>query len=852
MVSDRFVEDGAAPSPARSTHTPPYAVSLTAVGADDLELAGGKGANLGELVRAGFPVPHGFVVTTDAYQLAVDDGEVGARIPTLLGESDDGAAIREAIEAAPVPAAVESAVRAAYDELGGGPVAVRSSATAEDLPGAAFAGQQDTYLGIVGADEVVDAVRRCWASLWTDRAVAYRRRQDVDQLGARIAVVVQRMVPARAAGVMFTANPVSGNRDEVVVDASTGLGEAVVSGLVTPDHFVLAKADGRIRERTLGRREVVIRADDGGGTSHETADCSDATRPAVPQEVLRELADLGRRIERHFGTPEDIEWAWAGGQVSIVQARPMTAVPEPLPELTGPQRMLARTVSELFDVRPYPIDLTSWGEALLRNATAMTEMAGITMPPLEAIWVEDDNGVAMRLDPARLPLTKRVLARAPFRMLARLRRIRRHDPSRWTEDPAFDAFLSRSRALESADFAGLSWNGVLDVLREAMALTDAIADLRIKYIPPTLMPLARLRVALALLRRGDDFGALLSGVRTKTIEHNEELAALAERVRSEAFLRRVFEENPPGKVLELLSAEPAGREFLERFQSFLDWAGHRETTSAMLASQPTWKDAPEFVVGILQGLASGPSRAPSDGPAAAAEERLFGHPLLRVPRLRGGVRRALDGARSFQIIREDTHFWGTRPLPAAHRAIGELGRRLAEAGVLGEPADVFHLRLDELDLSWPIPPERAAELAALVRRRKESRSALDGVPVLDSRHLGRGEPVADALSDGLPGSAGDVEGPARIVRGSEDFGALRDGDVLVAPYTNPSWTPLFQRAAAVVVDAGSGASHAAIVAREYGIPAVMGTGDATSVLYDGQRVRVDGTRGVVLPASDPE
>jgi phosphoenolpyruvate synthase/pyruvate phosphate dikinase len=262
---------------------------IPALGPGDLALAGGKGANLGELVRGGFPVPEAVVVTTAAYASVVESNGLAATIEASLRGGDGAAGIRAAFEDATVPDGLRAEIVEAYTVLGGGPVAVRSSATAEDLPGAAFAGQQDTYLNVVGEVALLQAVRRCWGSLWTDRAIAYRARRGVDQASVRMAVVVQRMVPAEHAGVLFTANPVTGARDEVVIDASPGLGEAVVSGLVTPDHYVL-DARGAIRQHTQGRREVVIRGVDGGGTARTTDEPVDA----LPHEVVVELAQLGR------------------------------------------------------------------------------------------------------------------------------------------------------------------------------------------------------------------------------------------------------------------------------------------------------------------------------------------------------------------------------------------------------------------------------------------------------------------------------------------------------------------------------------------------------------------------------
>jgi rifampicin phosphotransferase len=301
-------------------------LELGCLGADTLPVVGGKAANLGELIRAGFPVPPGFCITTAAYQqVAADVFDLNARDTGLIAEQ-----ARTAILAAPVPAAIADAVERAYRGLGEDvPVAVRSSATAEDLPWASFAGQQDTYLNIVGVDALLGAVHRCWASLWTDRAVSYRTTNGIDHATVQLAVVVQQMIEPQVAGVLFTADPVTGHRGHTVIDASPGLGEAVVSGAVNPDHFVVDTA-GTVLQRTLGDKRLVVRALPGGGTEKVTRP-ADAEQACLSDTQIRDLAALGQRVQAHYGAPQDIEWALDGaGALWLTQARPITTL-YPLP-----------------------------------------------------------------------------------------------------------------------------------------------------------------------------------------------------------------------------------------------------------------------------------------------------------------------------------------------------------------------------------------------------------------------------------------------------------------------------------------------------------------------------------------
>ncbi|MEV0591108.1 PEP/pyruvate-binding domain-containing protein [Nonomuraea cavernae] len=781
---------------------------LRAFGRDDLAQAGGKGANLGELVREGFPVPDGFVITTAAYDLVAGGHDTRAHF--------------ERVE---LPAELREAIATGYAALGGGPVAVRSSATAEDLPGAAFAGQQDTYLNVVGDEALADAVRRCWGSLWGERAVAYRHRLGIDSDEVRIAVVVQRMVEAETAGVLFTADPVTGDRARIVVDASSGLGEAVVSGLVTPDHYVLDAA-GEVTAYTPGRREVVIRGAAGGGVVRESG--ADASGERLPGEALRELARLAGEVAGHFGRPQDIEWAYAGGRVMLLQARPMTALPPPpLGRLNPVRRKLGAILLEYVPVRPYPIDMSTWvpyGPAgLMARVTGHFGIRGA----FEDFLVEEE-GVVYGLVPPRPRPSIRMLG-TPVRIL---RLARRHDPARWTEDPRFRTFVAATEELESRDLAALAWPELVRIPRQALDLVQPVADLRIDYLPGSGLALLRLLVSLKLLGRGKEFGDLIAGARTRTSDANQALEELAEEAR----------------LTNALDADPPPAAFAAKLRAFLAEYGHRETASPLLVTPPTWADAPETVLGLVRMLAAKPP-APAAGDDAL--ERLLAHPRLRQAARRTRMTRRVQAARAGVAFREDSHFFFTEPLPVLRRSLVEIGRRLRDAGLLQEPEDVFHLRLEEFegidDVKTLAEPDRE-RLRATVLRRAAKREEFAGVRLIDPAVIFPARPAGDALVAGTPAGGGTATGPVKVIADPAEFGRLTEGDVLVCPYTNPSWTPLFQRAAAVVVDTGGSASHAAIVAREYGIPAVMGTGEGTSVLADGQVVTVDGGTGLVSAA----
>jgi phosphohistidine swiveling domain-containing protein len=830
--------------PAPEPTAAPLVLDLKQARAADLPQVGGKAANLGELIRGGFPVPPGFAITTTAYDRVVPANALENLI-AQTSRDQDGAAIRDAFATAAIPGEIEQAIVAAYRQLGSGAVAVRSSATAEDLPDAAFAGQQDSFLGIVTEPALLQAVRLCWASLWSDRAIVYREKHGYSHADVKLAVVVQRLIAAESAGVMFTANPITGARNETVIDASSGLGEAIVSGLVTPDHVVLRRTrfGWHIVERRAGRHEIEIRARAGGGTEHVAG--TGTGEPALSDRALRRLAWMGSAIQRHFGRPQDVEWAWAEGKLFILQARPITALPD-ADARPGRIQLPRGGPIEYFQIRPYPLDMTSWMPAMGAALQRMLPV-GNALPQFQGMWIEDGGVVTRFGDWPEMHVTPDLLL-APLRMV---RLAIQYDPAQWREDPVLASVLARVEELNARDLTSLTWEGLLATAREALAVPFDVVELRRRYFPRTVFALGGLRLALATLGRGQDFGELLSGIDNKTLEANRVLEELSALIRSDPELASTFASHAPPTMRYALEQSPSGTAFLQHFDAFLAGYGHRETGTPLLVSQPTWRGAPETVFSILKGMALSERPERDNEPKwEAVRDEILKHPVFQESLPRDAFLAVLRQARRFPALREDTHFAMTLPLPVLRRTFVEMGQRLAKIGVLDSAEDVFHLRFDELErLTGTWPPSEAIrnELKAAVHDRSARRAALADVPLMPLPAAAPSAIAGDALVAGTPGSPGIAEGPVRLVPNIASFGSLQPGEVLVAPYTNPSWTPLFGRAAAVIVDAGSAMSHAAIVAREYGIPAVMGTGDALTRLQDGQLVRVDGTRGLVFP-----
>ncbi len=835
---------------------PPLVAPLTYFNRNSLALAGGKGANLGELMKAGFDVPAGFVITTAAYDLLLSTNNLQADLNSALAslERDNPSSARQisqrihqAIQNTSIPGPIVDALLQAYRQLGGGAVAVRSSATAEDLPEAAFAGQQETFLNVIGEQAFLDAVRACWASLWSERAILYRTRQGVEQASAKLAVVVQKMVPAEVAGVMFTANPVSGTRDELVIDANPGLGEAVVGGLVTPDHFVVSKHSLEIKEQRAGKREVVVRSKADGGTEQVTPSNGDPKMTLLPS-MVRSLMKVGVQIERHYGVPQDIEWAWISngaktGKFLILQARPMTALPEPV-KVTAPMRMVLPMLAEMWPSRPYPLDVTTFTGVLERAVgDFMAVLIGKSAPNPDKALVEED-GVVLRFEPPEVHPSPSMLI-TPW---VTLWRTRHYDPSQWQADPIIQEVITKANELDQRDLHSLTWKQNIETLQDSLGLIPRVMELRTRYFPQALVGLGRLWLLLIRAGHKDLFGKLVSGVETKTTETNRALESLAAQIRSNPELSELFTQNDARSLSSALQQSPEGRNFLQDLSMFLVQYGHRET--ALTISQPAWKDEPDVVLGILKVLTtSGHSDADLYQEWKRTRDDLLAHSMLGRWPLRKLFLKSLANARYLFQIREDTHFYATLAQPLVRHVALELGKRLAQTGAIDSPADVFHLKLDELEgLSWPPSAQAVEQIHALVVRRRAKRASLTNIPMFDPRLLAASQRPVDGnvLLSGSPGSPGIASGPARIVHDVSEFGKLQPGDILVAPVTNPAWTPLFQRAAGVVVDMGGAASHAAIVAREYGVPAVMGTLNGTQQLHDGQRIQVDGSRGLVL------
>ena len=883
----------------------PLVLDLRGTGAAPLRLVGGKALNLGKLVAAGLPVPRGFCLTTAAYELAappglgalaadLDAAGAGAAAPapgtlgTVAGQA------RRLIEEAPIPPEVDAAVRKTYEELGGTvPVAVRSSATAEDLPFASFAGQQDSYLDVTGADAVVEAVRRCWASLWTERAVAYRSANGISNRDVGLAVVVQVMVDAETAGVLFTANPVTGKRTETVINASPGTGQAVVSGAVNPDQFVLETASARVTLHTPGGTEP-------GRT------------PSLAGPQLRELTALGDGVQRLFGAPQDIEWAIdAGGRIWLTQSRPITTLyplPEPAPEdaaagaaaptrvylcgtlfqgLTRPITPLGLTVLEMMRNSKGPWRYVNPGLRMYVDLTALVRNKSGRGYLLRMLPLADGRSGAVLpalLEDPRFGIIERSFLES-VRNAGKRRRSpqppRRTGSTRSTEQtatlglmvglipgmfrPAFRPAAELRRALnyrkrlESELVLAEPASAALRLEHTEQVLGRTINGLIQATLPGPSVGYIMLAVARRLLRgiaQPRELEAVLRGLpHNVTTEMDLELWQLAVSIGDDPVSRGEFLAKQPE---ELAAAYLAGRlppQAQSGVRGFLARYGHRAVAEIDLG-MPRWSEEPDHILGMISNYlrVEDPEQAPDRQFARAAEHAedrirsLVERARARSPWHARALALSLRRVRQLAGLRELPKFYIVMVLGEMHRQLLLIGNEMASAGTVAAADDVFFLDFDEIRVGL-----RGADLHGIVagrrrlyntelRRRRIPRILLSDGTDVEAAMMAK-SPAAGGLS-GTPASAGTATGRVRVIL--DPVGAhLEPGEILVAPSTDPGWTPLFLTAGALVMEMGGVISHGAVVAREYGIPAVVGVPDATTRLHTGQTVTVDGAAGTV-------
>ena len=863
-----------------------YVVGLEETDRTQVALVGGKGAHLGELTSVeGIGVPAGFCVTTEAFRrMMADAPSLPAWLDTLSRvRADDrdairtiSADVRETIERTAISTDVAEAITRRLAQLGDDAAyAVRSSATAEDLPSASFAGQQDTYLNVVGQAAILQHVSRCWASLFTERAVTYRLRGGIDHRHLTMAVVIQQMVLSEAAGVLFTADPVTCNRRVASVEAGFGLGEALVSGHVTPDVYKVR--GGEVVERTISAKRLAVHVLPAGGTEEQEVDPERRQQPALSDAQVLELARLGRRIEAHFGCPQDIEWCLAGGEFFVVQSRPITTLFPTPPAgddtirvyvsvghqqmMTDPMKPLGLSMWQLTTPRPMSIaggrlfvDVTQMLAAPASRATLL-ELFGKGDPllrdALETVIERDDFLPAPPEGPGAAAAAALPPAAAPPEPIE-------PDPARVTE---LIAETQESLAQLRHDIRGRSGPALFEfILADLQELRRLLMDPRSHQ---TFM--AAMDAAWWLNDQLDDWlgeknaaDKLSQSVPNNvTAEMGLALLDVADVIRPHPqlveFLEQVGDDDDFLGELAELEGGSAARDAIE---AYLERYGMR-CTGEVDITRPRWSERPATLVPLILGnvrsFESGAGKRRFEQGAAEArdQEREL---LERLRALPDGEQKARETKRRIDLVRT---FMGYREYPKYgmisryfiyKQALLQEAERLVGAGVLDGKEDIFYLTFEELhevartnQVDYQLIHEREQAFRSYAALTPPRVLTSDGECLLGSHR--RGDLPADALV-GLPASAGIVEGRARVVLDLADAD-LEAGDILVTAYTDPSWTPAFVAASGLVTEVGGLMTHGSVIAREYGLPAVVGVDNATRRIRDGQRIRLHATEGYI-------
>lgn len=816
-------------------------LAFTAPEALDVARVGGKGFGLARATQAGLPVPDGVILPTDTYRAWFAPHQ--AHVTALFAENGDAQAQSTAITtylaAQPLPDVLTAQLNVLQTAHPERYFAVRSSGSAEDLPGAAFAGLHDTLLNVHGVDALAAAVKQCWLSLWNAEVLPYRERLGVAHESAAMAVVIQQMVDVAAdgaAGVAFSIDPVRGEVDTVLINAAFGLGETVVAGEAPVDEYRVDK-NGSVSGQNIAVKPQAL-------TRAGTIDLPPAqqTRPAIKPAQAAQIAALARQAEAHFGFPQDIEWAYEGSALYLLQSRPIT-------------RFAPRwTRDESAERFPNPVTPLTWGlcEAGFHQSLNYS-FALMGLPPLHDPWFSKKDGYiygnqnAVRVYAGRLPL-------APLRNTASLNTFIESGglahytwiselPTRWMND--LDHYLLELGRYNAIDYTGKT-------LAESWRILQDINDLGTAYFLPNIaISLTQtllyrvLRHVLDLLEPAsaqDTFDRLISVVETKTGAVNRAMWQLSRCLRAHPELINTRYHDAES-LNNALDAYPDVR---DDFARFLTQHGHREVDFD--AYHPTWLEAPQTVFTQIQMMASQDDSARDEQywdkkSAMYASEREL---LARAPAgLRFFLQELICLTRTYTALDDIEHYQTTRLTLPFRRAARAIGEHLVQQGALDEAMDIYFLPPAELEHA--ITSGDYHSLRATAAREKTAyQDACARAPAWEYGTDSTPETDGESSWQGLGGSPGSISGEVFIITDPAQFADFPQGAILVARTTNPAWTPLFYHAAGVITESGGPLSHGAVTARELGIPAVMGIRDACYRLTNGQRVKIDGSLGRVI------
>ena len=849
-----------------------------------LALVGGKGANLGELSRIeGISVPEGFCVTTEAYKSIV---EQTPRFNALLDQLalltiEDLEAVREisrkirgAIEATPIGKDIVEAVADCLRQLGDTePYAVRSSATAEDLPSASFAGQQDTYLNIIGKDAILKHISKCWASLFTDRAVIYRMQNGFDHRKVYLSVVIQKMISPHAAGIMFTADPVTSNRKIVSIDASFGLGEALVSGLVNADNYKVR--NGQIIDKKISTKKLAIYALKDGGTKEQDIEPEQQNKQALTDEQVLALERMGRKVEEHFAHPQDIEWCLVDETIHIVQSRPITTL-FPIPEANDQENHVYVSVGhqQMMTDPMKPLGLSFF---LLTTPAIMRTAAGrlfVDVTPMIASPARRKGlmNTLGKSDPLIKDAFQTILEREDFiqslpneeqnSSISKAELALSSQPEIENDPQIVSGLIERSQSLLAElkqNIRSKSGVELFDFIR------NDIQEKKLSTDPQSLaVIIAAMNASFWINEKMKEWLGEINVADTLaqsvpnniTSEMGLALLDVADVIRGFPevidYLQHVKDDN----FLDQLVEFKGGQESRDAIDAYLDKYGMR-CVGEIDITRTRWSEKPATLVPLI--LSNIKNFEPGAGKrkfeqgrqeALKKEEEL----LDRLKQLPDGEQKANETKEKIDLLR---NFSGYREYPkygivsryfVYKQALLKEAEQLVRANVIHEKSDIYYLTFEELrevvrtnKLDRQIISDRKADYKSYDKLTPPRVITSDGEIIAGEY---RRENLPAGAIVGLAVSAGVIEGRARVILKMEDAD-LEDDDILVTSYTDPSWTPLFVSIKGLVTEVGGLMTHGAVIAREYGLPAVVGVENATKLIKDGTRIRVNGTEGYV-------
>ncbi|MBO9129392.1 phosphoenolpyruvate synthase [Bacillus sp. 165] len=854
-----------------------------------LSVVGGKGANLGELSKAGFPVPGGFCITTDAYkEFVAASPEMNSMLDELntLDPNDLqylrklGQRIRTHLQQLQFSSQLRREVIRAWESVGKEHAyAVRSSATAEDLPTASFAGQQDTYLNIKGEKALLQHIQQCWASLFTDRAISYRAKNKFDHRHVYLSVVVQRMVNPEFSGIMFTADPVTGNRQVVSIDASFGLGEALVSGIVSADLYKVKNGD--ITEKNISEKKLAIFSLPEGGTVKQDLPSEQQTMQALTDSQIISLAELGKRIEAHFQSPQDIEFCIENGEMFIVQSRPITSL---YPLLDLPQEPLRVMISvghlQVMTDAIKPLGLSVLRKLFRGGGTVLREGGGRLFLDLSDVL---HHKIGKRIVPKVIGNAEDTISRALEEIAKRpefynapskpgaikaliafirpilkegLRHLRKYDPA--VAKKQVELFMENKRKQVQQDMRRLQGTERLERMQYHF---DTLGLEVFQHIIPKMVAFILSSVLLkkALVRwLGDDkefyqLNKSLPG--NVTSEMGLMIGDLADIVRDLPEVEQYLKHATDSTFYQGLANVSGGEMFLQAFDLFIAQYGMR-CPGEIDITKPRWREAPmqliPAILGHMRSVKENEHRekfAQGEREAHEAAERIL-YQVRYNPIKKKLLKRLITVFRGLGGLREHHKYLFICALDECKKVIMDEAEELVKKGVFEQAEDVYFLTLDEL-ISL-VQGTYTENVTQSVIQRKEQYGyyqtlqpprvvTSEGESITGAPRKGK---FPEGAFIGSPVSAGVMEGIARVIL-SPEKAHLNKGEILVAPHTDPGWTPLFQSARALVTEVGGLMTHGSVVAREYGIPAVVGVDGATERIKDGQMIRVDGNQGFV-------